>query len=110
MSIVLFSYRIAYTIATGYTPYQLLYGLHPLMLAKYIVLVVGGNERYNTLVRILTSIIIEVEKFQEVQMSLQKLHEFSSGIKHYGVNKKIQKNDLILVITFCGFQRATSHT
>jgi len=29
--IVLFSYRIAYKVAIGYTPYQLVYGLHPLM-------------------------------------------------------------------------------
>jgi hypothetical protein len=25
---------------------------------------------------------------------------FSSGIKHYGINKKIQKNNLVLVIMF----------
>jgi hypothetical protein len=28
---MLFSYRIAYKITIGYTPYQLVYGLHPLM-------------------------------------------------------------------------------
>jgi len=49
LSIMLFSYIIAYKIATRYTPYQLMYGLHPLMPTKYIVLVVSGNERNNTL-------------------------------------------------------------
>jgi hypothetical protein len=44
MFIVLFSYKIAYKI-TRYTPYQLVYVLHPLMPTKYIVLVVSGNER-----------------------------------------------------------------
>jgi hypothetical protein len=39
--------------------------MYPLMPTKYIVLVVGGNERNNTLVRVLTSIIIELEKLQE---------------------------------------------
>ncbi len=59
---MLFSYRITYKVATRYTPYQLVYGLHPLMPTKYIVLVVGGDERENILVRILISTIIELEK------------------------------------------------
>jgi hypothetical protein len=62
MFILLFSYIIAYKVATWYTPYQLVYGLHPLMPTKYIVLVVGGNERDNTLVKVLTSKIRELEK------------------------------------------------
>ncbi len=66
MSILLFSYIIAYKITIGYTPYQLVYGLHPLMPTKYIVLVVGGNEKYNILVKILSS--PELEKFQEAKM------------------------------------------
>jgi hypothetical protein len=44
-SIMLFSYRIAYKVITRYTPYQLMYGLHPLMPTKYIVLVACGNEK-----------------------------------------------------------------
>jgi hypothetical protein len=31
MSTVLFSYRIAYKVGTGHTPFQLVYGLHPLL-------------------------------------------------------------------------------
>ncbi len=31
LSTMIFSYRIAYKVAIGYTPYQLVYGLHPLM-------------------------------------------------------------------------------
>jgi hypothetical protein len=58
---VLFSYKIAYKV-TRYTPYQLVYGLHPLMPTKYIVLVVGGHERDYILVKVLTSRIIELEK------------------------------------------------
>jgi hypothetical protein len=38
------------------------YGLHPLMPTEYIVLVVGGDERDNTPMKILTSRIIELEK------------------------------------------------
>jgi hypothetical protein len=62
LSIVLFSYIMVYKVAAWYTPYQLVYGLHPLMPTKYIVLVVSGNEKDNTLVRVLTNKITELEK------------------------------------------------
>jgi hypothetical protein len=45
-----------------------MYGLHPLMPTKYIVLVASGNERDNTSMTILTSKIIELEKLQEIRM------------------------------------------
>ncbi len=44
--IVLFSYKIAYKVATWYTSYQLVYGLHPLIPIEYIVSVTGGNESF----------------------------------------------------------------
>ncbi len=68
MSTMLFSYIITYKITTRYTPYQLVYGLHPLMPTKYIVLVACGDERDNTLVRVLTSKIIEFKKLQKAKM------------------------------------------
>jgi hypothetical protein len=42
---MLFSYRAAYKITTRYTPYQIVYGLHPLVPTKYIMPIVSGNER-----------------------------------------------------------------
>jgi hypothetical protein len=54
---MLFSYRIVYKVATRYTPYQLVFGLHPLMPIEYIVPTTGGHPRDNTLVQILTNII-----------------------------------------------------
>ncbi len=77
-----------------------MYGLHPLIPTKYIVLVASGDKRHRTLMKILTSRSIKFEKLQE----------FSSGIKHYGVSKRIWKKNLVLVIMFCGFQRAKNHT
>jgi len=44
------------------------YGLHPLMPAKYIVPIIGGDEKDNTLVKVLTSRIIELTKLQEAKM------------------------------------------
>ncbi len=65
---MLFSYVIAYKVAIRYTPYQLVYGLHPLMPTKYIVPVTSGNEKDNTPLKVLTSRIIELEKLQEAKM------------------------------------------
>jgi len=86
LSTMLFSYKIAYKVATRYTPYQLVYGLHPLMPREYIALGVGGNKRDNTLV------IVEFKSgrsCRRLRCMLQKLLVFSNGIEHYGVSKRI---------------------
>ncbi len=57
LSTMLFSCRTTYKVATRYTPYQLVYGLHPLIPIEYIVPIVGGNEINNTPMRVLTNII-----------------------------------------------------
>ncbi len=54
--------------STGYTPYQLVYGLHPLMLTKCIVHVASGNGRDNIIVKVLIGKIKELEKLQEARM------------------------------------------
>jgi hypothetical protein len=59
---MLFSNKIAYKVATWYTPYQLVYGLHPLMLIEYIVPVASGNERVSILMKVLITKIIELNK------------------------------------------------
>jgi uncharacterized membrane protein len=62
LSTMLFSYIIAYKIVTWYTPYQFMYGLHPLMPIEYIVPLASANEKDNTPMKVLTSRIIELEK------------------------------------------------
>ncbi len=54
-----------YKITTWYTPYQLMYGLHPLMPTKYIIPIAGGNERDSILVKVLISRITQLKKLQE---------------------------------------------
>jgi hypothetical protein len=68
ISIVLFSYRTAYNVAIGYTPYQLVYRLHPLMPRKYIMIVVGGDQKDNTSMKILINKVFELEKLHEAGM------------------------------------------
>ncbi len=62
LSIVLFSYKITYKVTKCYTPYQLVYRLHPLMPIEYIVPLASGNERENTSMKVLISKIRELEK------------------------------------------------
>jgi hypothetical protein len=52
---MLFSYIISYKVVTRYTPYQLVYGLHPLMPIEYIIPIAGGDKQNSTLVRVLNS-------------------------------------------------------
>jgi hypothetical protein len=68
LSTMLFSYRTTNKVTIGYTPYQLMYGLHPLMPIEYIVPITSGNERNSILVKILTSRITELERLQEAKM------------------------------------------
>ncbi len=48
-----------------------MYGLHPLMPTKYIVLVTSGNERDSSMT-ILTNITTKFEKLQEDKMQVVK--------------------------------------
>jgi hypothetical protein len=52
-------------VAIGYTPYQLVYGLHPLMPIEYVILAIIGDHTDAKPTRILTAKIIELEKLQE---------------------------------------------
>jgi len=65
---MLFSYRIIYKITIGYTLYQLVYGLHPLMPIEYIMLVVGGNQKYSSSIKVLINKVSELKKLQEARM------------------------------------------
>jgi len=71
MSIVFFSNRIAYKVATNYTPYQLIYGLHPLMPTKYVLLAISGDHRDVEPTRILIAKITKLEKLHENRLEVQ---------------------------------------
>ncbi len=62
LSTMLFSYITTYKVVIRHTPYQLVYGLHPLMPTKYMVPIDSGNEKDITLMKVLTSRIIELKR------------------------------------------------
>ncbi len=64
MSIVFFLYRISYKLVTSYTPYQLVYALHPLMPTKYVLLAISGDHKDAKLTKMLITKITKLEKLQ----------------------------------------------
>jgi hypothetical protein len=71
LSIVMFSYKTTYKVAIGYTPYQLIYGLHPLLLTKYVLLAISRDHRDVEPTRMLTTIITKLERLQENKLEAQ---------------------------------------
>jgi len=65
LPIVLFSYRTTYKVVIGYTPYQFVYGLHPLMPIEYTLLVICSNHREGNPMRVLINKVLELEKLHE---------------------------------------------
>jgi hypothetical protein len=62
LSTILFSYRTTYKVVIGYTPYWLVYGLHPLMPIEYILLAINRDHKDAKPTRLLIVRIIELEK------------------------------------------------
>ncbi len=98
---MLFSYKTTYKVATRYTLYQLMYRLYPLMPIEYIILVDGGDERDNTLVRLLISKIIELEKLQEDRMQATettRIQQWNRALWNQQKNpeKQFSFNDYVL--------------
>jgi hypothetical protein len=73
MSIVLFSYRTAYKVGIGHTPFQLVYGLHPLLPTEYR-LPSRPTEHVNPRpLIVLTSRLSKLEKLQKNELIAQDL-------------------------------------
>jgi hypothetical protein len=65
LSTIFFSYRITYQVATSYIPYKLIYGLHPLMPTKYVLLAISGDHKDAKPTGILIAKITKLEKLQD---------------------------------------------
>jgi hypothetical protein len=55
MSTLLFSYRTTYKVRIGHTPFQLVYGLHPLLPIEYLLPSRPGDDRDPQPIKVLTS-------------------------------------------------------
>jgi hypothetical protein len=62
MSIILFSYWTAYKVGISHTPFQLVYGLYPLLPTKYMLPFRHGDNRDPQDVKVLANWLSELEK------------------------------------------------
>jgi hypothetical protein len=62
MSTFLFSYRYAFKVGIGHIPFQLAYGLYPLLPTKYLLPSKLGHIYDPTLVIVIISHLLELEK------------------------------------------------
>jgi hypothetical protein len=89
-------------VATWYTPYKLIYGLHPLMPIEYVWLTISGDHKDVEPTRVLIARITKLEKLQENILEVQnhvRANQWSrflwSQQKH--TNKKFQFGDYVAV-------------
>ncbi len=73
MSTILFSYWTAYKVGTNHTPFQLVYGLHPLLPIEHLLPSRPGDNKYLELVRFLINRLSELEKLRENRLITQDL-------------------------------------
>jgi hypothetical protein len=59
-----FFIQITYKVATGYTPYQLYYILHPLMPIECVIPILNGDHKDIDHVRVFTNKLSNLEKLQ----------------------------------------------
>jgi hypothetical protein len=86
--IVLFSYMTSYKVAMGYTPYMLIYGLHPLLPTKYVLSAINGDHKDAKPTKVLIAKVIELQKLQENKLESQNDVRANNGTNLCGVNKK----------------------
>jgi hypothetical protein len=65
LSIVLFSYQTAYKVGIDHTPFQLVYGLHPLLLTKYLSPPKPIENRDPHPIKVLISQLFELKKLHK---------------------------------------------
>jgi hypothetical protein len=73
MSTFLFFYTIPFKVGTNHTPFQLVYGLHPLLPIKYLLPSKPGHIHDPTLVRVLINQLSKLEKLRDNQLVAQDL-------------------------------------
>ncbi len=74
--------------AIGYTPYQLVYGIHPLMPIKYVLSAISGDHKDVEPTRVLIAKVIEWKNNRRIDWKFIIMWELISGIDLCGVNRK----------------------
>jgi hypothetical protein len=109
LSVVLFSCKIAYKVVIGYTPYQLVYGLHLLMLTKYVQSTINGDHKDAEPTKVLTTGITKLKSYKITNWMFKTIWEPTNGTNLCGVNRKILRRSSNLEIMFYGFLKVKKH-
>jgi hypothetical protein len=64
----LFSYKITFKVRTGHIPFQLVYGLYPLLFTKYLLPFEPSQIYDPNLVKVLTNCLSKLKMLQENQL------------------------------------------
>jgi hypothetical protein len=73
MSTILFSYRTIFKVGTGHTPFQLVYGLYPLLIIDHLLPFKLGQIYDPNPIKVLTSHMSELEKLRDNWLIAQDL-------------------------------------
>jgi hypothetical protein len=73
MSTILFSDKTAFKVGISHIPFQLVYGLYPLLPTKYLLPSKLGQIYDPKPIRVLTNHLLELEKLQKNQLVAQDL-------------------------------------
>jgi hypothetical protein len=73
LSAILFSYQTAYKIGTNHTPFQFVYGLHPLLPTEYMLPSKCSDNIYPQPTRILTNRLSKLKKLYENMLIVKDL-------------------------------------
>jgi hypothetical protein len=102
LSIIFIHDNLQGKVAIGYTPYKLIYGLHPLMPIEYARLAISGDHKDVEPTRVLIAKITELEKLQENILEAQnhvggnQWSRFLWGQQQH-TNKEFQFGDYVVV-------------
>jgi hypothetical protein len=65
------SHILAYKVAIGYTPYQLVYGLHIFMPTKHVLLAFSADHKDTNPIKIHTKKLSKLEKLQNDRLLMK---------------------------------------
>ncbi len=76
LSTILFSYKTVFKVGIGHTPFQLVYGFHPLLPMEYLLPSKPSQNHDPTPIKVLTSRLSKLEKLPRKPVSSTRRSSF----------------------------------
>jgi hypothetical protein len=108
---MLFTYCTTYKVSTRHTPFQLVYGLYPLMLIEYLVFTFTQKGiTINNPIWVWLAKYLSWKNWKKVNWRQVKAQGSSSGNKHCGFKATTIPNPSSWEIMCCGFLKGVKNT